>query len=235
MGSKITQNGYTFTYVYTYNGQKPIVEDWSLERLAGYMFLVETHRTRSQKYTKDRTYMNRFGNQVYTFDEMEFDAETNRDLNKLVKRISKAMPDGKLQELWLTPNWNDALDTMESFVKELIADAEKPVTVMGNTYTPDKFLTRPTAEEYATRKPVEEPKPEPKKPVRTSTPKPVSKSGDAIGRYLKFDFVSCGVKKCKVVGIQGRSYICEAYNDDGTVLDPVARVGIGSKRIVEWL
>lgn len=232
MGSRITQNGYTFTYVYTYNGQKPIVEDWSLERLAGYMFLVETHRTRSQKYTKDRTYINRFGNQVYTFDEMEFDAETNRDLNKLVKRISKAMPADKLQELWLTPNWNDALDAMESFVKALIADAEKPVTVMGSTYTPDKFLTRPTAEEYATRKPVEEPKPV--KPVKTVAPK-VSSRQDMIGKRFMFNFVVYGVKECKIVAIQKGAYICEAYNEDGTIIEPDAKVGFTTKRIVKWL
>lgn len=233
MGSKISQNGFTFTYVYTYNGQKPIIEEWGIERLAGYMFLVETHRTRSQKYTKDRTYMNRFGNQVYTFDEMEFDEATNHDLNKLIKKISKTMSDDTLQELWLTPDWNTALDKMESFVKALISDSEKPVEVMGSVYQPEKFLSRPTEEEYATLKPVEEPKPVKKTITRPTTS--TTNRTEMIGRRFMFNFIVYGVKECKIVDVQGKSYICEAYDDNGKILESGAKIGFTSKRIVKWM
>lgn len=241
MGTQIKQNGYDFTYIFTYNGQAPVVETWSLERVAGYMYLVEMHRQHSQKYTKDRTYMNRYGSQVYVFDNLEFDAPTNKDIDRIVKQVNKNISDSKLQEFWLMPTWKDALDSMEKFIKEMIASAEKSVEVMGSTYTPPKFLSRMSEEEYKVKAEEERKEQEAQAaalrqervnriktaPVTTSS----SRNHLELGQTLKFNFIKHGVLECKVIGFEGRSYICEAYKD-GKVVDAHAKIGFTSKRIV---
>lgn len=236
MGTKIKQNGYSFTYVYTYNGQKPIIEDWGLERVVAFMYLAEMHRQRSQKYTKDRTYMNRFGNQVYVFDDLEFDLETNKDINRLVKLVSKSMTPDKEQEYWLIHDWRAALDSMESYVKELVANAEKPVEVMGNTYTPPKFLSRPSEEEYKAKAEAQRKEEEARLAVmreqRVQRATMTTTAGKvAIGTHLKFNFIKYGVMECVVTGYSGRSYLVDVLRD-GKVIETGWKFAYNSSRIV---
>lgn len=233
MGTKIKQNGYDFTYVYTYNGQKPVIENWGLERVVAFMYLAEMHRQRSQKYTKDRTYMNRFGNQVYVFDDLEFDLETNKDVNRLVKLVSKSMSADKEQEYWLIHDWRAALDSMESYVKELVASAEKPVEVMGSVYTPPKFLSRPSEEEYKAKAEAERQAEEARLAVMREqrAQRATTTTCAEIGTLIKFDFIKHGVLECEVVGVQGRSYICKVYKN-GTCIDDACKIAKNSKRIV---
>lgn len=243
MGTKITQNGHDFTYVLTFPGERPIVETWSFERVAGFMFLVEMHRQMSLKYSKERTYMNRYGNLVYTFDGMEFDNDTNRDLNRIFKMLSSRVTNNERQELWLMERWQDAIDWMENKVKDVINSQERPFEINGQVVELPRFLQRPTEEEYAERleaerKMQEEEKakekarkaqPRPAQPKVLTTGTPVGKA--AIGTHLKFNFIKYGVMECVVTGYSGRSYLVDVLRD-GKVIETGWKFAFTSNRIV---
>lgn len=243
MGTKITQNGHDFTYVLTFPGERPIVETWSFERVAGFMFLVEMHRQKSLKYSKERTYMNRYGNLVYTFDGMEFDNDTNRDLNRVFKMLSSRVSDNDRQNLWLMERWQDAIDWMENKVKEVINSQERPFEIDGQVVEFPRFLQRPTEEEYAERLEAErklkeeeaakekerKAKPRPVQPKVLTTGMPVDKA--AIGTHLRFDFIKYGVMECVVTGYSGRSYLVDVLRD-GKVIETGWKFAFTSNRIV---
>lgn len=256
---KIMQNGYTFTYVNKVTGKPTVQQEWSVERVAAFMFLVEFHRTHSQRYIKDYTLMNKYASKAYVFDSMEFDEKTFKDLNKMTRDItcvmgelvdpSKVSPANytPIMKAYMMPTWEEALDFTEQVIKDYIAGKETDTTLttpQGTVTIPaETYLTRPTEEEYAEQakrvaeEEMKKAQEQAQKRVKAVAPRTATQAvkvtGDVVGKYLIFDFIKHGPLKCKVVGTAGRSYVCEVYKDD-LCIDPACKIGFTSKRIVSW-
>lgn len=143
----ITQNGYDFIYRTKLTGQQPILESWSIERVAAFVFLVEFYRQRSQRYVGSFTFVSRVGSIPYEL--LEFDRETNRDVDKLTKLLLPYTSD-ELCVMWYT-SLPEALDMAEKLLRERVSREEEDVVVFGGQTVKQRFLERPTREEYESR------------------------------------------------------------------------------------
>lgn len=140
----ITQNGYNFVYRAPVPGQSPRVEEWGIERVGAFVFLVEFYRINSQKYVGKYTLVAAVGSIQYELDG--FDKDTNRDIDKLT-RLLMPYTTPELKIMWYT-QFNKALDMAERMLKEKVADLEAPYEVAGNIFTPKPFYQRMSKADY---------------------------------------------------------------------------------------
>lgn len=146
---KITQQGFNFLYVDKKPGIEPIKEEWSIERVAAFLYFVDYQRMQSMKYTKGRTWTNKFGNLSYVFDTMDgFDDVSYKEITKIIKTLPNYLTATDFDILWLQSDLKPALDWLEDKIKEMIKKEEAPVQVFGKTITPKSFHVRPTEAEY---------------------------------------------------------------------------------------
>lgn len=143
----ITQNGFKFIYRAPRPSMSPLIEEWDIERVGAFVFLVEFYRISSQKYVGKYTLVAAVGSIQYELDG--FDKETNRDIDKLT-RLMLPYTQAPLSYMWNT-QFNKALDLAERMIREKVSELQAPVESMGRTITPRRFYSRPTEEEYITR------------------------------------------------------------------------------------
>lgn len=144
----ITQLGHNFKFRDKQKGVPAIEEDWGIERVAAFMFLNEWYRLNNQKYMKGATYIR--GAKQYELEN--FDVDTNKDIDKLMRVLTPYGGDPtdlkKNVSCIFFTEFNKAITLGEDLIKKYIRNAEKPVTIFGESVEPDKFLQRPTQEEY---------------------------------------------------------------------------------------
>lgn len=232
MATTIRQNGFEFTYIHKVQGSLPEVESWEIERVASFMFLIEFHRARSQKYSKGRTYINKYGRIQYELEDI--DDNTNKDLDLMTKRLGTLISsEEQYNQLWVM-EFAKALDYLEALLKSYISDRNTPVEVMGKSVVIGTEFVRATKDEYdtllAAQRAADEEEAQRLKEKRAKavTPGVVPVT---TGQTIKFDFIKHGVLECEVIGIVGRSYICKVYKD-GVCIDDACKIGRNSKRIV---
>lgn len=232
MATTIKQNGFDFTYIHKVPGSLPDVQTWGIEKVASFMFLIEFHRLESQRYQKGFTRISRYGRIQYELEEI--DDKTYSDLDLMTKRLNLIVSSDKDRETLYLMEFTDGLDFLEAKLKTYIEDANKPVEVFGKSFIPGTEFTRPSKEEYdellAEKRAREDEEArllaERRTKTQTSSITPV-----ATGQIIRFDFIKHGVLECKVIGVVGRSYICEVYKD-GKCIDNACKIGRTSKRIV---
>lgn len=189
----ITQKGYDFVYRTTVPGQQPIVETWSIERVAGFLFLIEFHRQRSQKYVKGYTLTAAVGNIQYELGE--FDKETYRDIDKLTRLLTKYSGE-MLENMWLS-EFNKGVDLAERVLKEKVANAEKPLEILGTVHPATRFYSRPTREEYET--------------IQAKENAELAKIAGEDARIVRVWFPEVGILPCKVLKETASCLWVDAY------------------------
>lgn len=189
----ITQKGYEFVYRNTIPGQTPICEIWSIERVAGFLFLIEFHRQRSQKYVKGYTLTAAVGTIQYELGE--FDKETYRDIDKLTRLLNKYTGD-MLGNMWMT-NFDKGVDNAERLLKEKVEDVEKPIEILGTVQPGERFYTRPTKEEY--------------EEIQEKEKEELDRIAGKDSRIVRVWFPDMGILPCKVLKETNSCFWVDAY------------------------
>lgn len=221
---KLIQTGYNFRYTAT-TGGNVIDEEWGIERVAAYMCIVEANRMLSQRYEKYRTYCSRIGMTLY---DVEFlDSATKVDLNTLINKFLPEVLDTDNDNIkYLGMPLNTALDALEAKVKDLIVDEESPIEAFGQIYTPDKLLTRPTAEEYSE---IVAKKAEKEAKFRKELNEQIAEG--VVGKKVT---VICNDHECecRVTKESDKYLYLTVYDDGGAVIQTDMRVPKTSKKFV---
>ena len=147
--ARITQQGYKFHYS-NQSKKLPVEQEWSLERVAAYMCIIEACRILSQRYEQAKTYCSRLGMTAYELENL--DAETRKDLNTLTtKFLSEVLETAHDDPAFLAKPLSAVLDGFEEKMSEMIKDAELPIEAFGSVIEPAPLLTRPSEDEYNER------------------------------------------------------------------------------------
>lgn len=178
----IMQDGFDFQFKTTENYQR-IVQTWSIERVAAYMSVIHVVQVRYTKYYSHITYCPRLGMTYYELQNT--DPPTNKDLNKLTAYMSCYLF-GKLEEGSdiLSAPLPEVLDKLEAILKKHVEEAEAPLNVLGQIYTPPKYYSRPSREVYeAARKQAEAEAAARKNALATAL-----SSDSCVGKRLKISY-----------------------------------------------
>lgn len=224
----ITQDGYNFIYRSKRVGELPVTETWGIERVAAFVFLIEFHRIRSQRYKKAMTFVSSYGRIQYEL--LDFDQDSNHDINKLTGLLANYV-DGENSYVFYT-SFDKALNIAEDMIKEKIKDKEAPMTIMGKEYKPPRFLSRPTEEEYKQVETVAIDKI--KEQVSTNTEVGEVKAGTYMkpGSTIKVWFVHYGIIPCIIKRETDKSFFVDGFVNGKQVVTN-ARIAKGTGRIIE--
>lgn len=198
----ITQNGYDFIYRSKRAGQQPVVETWGIERVAGFLFLVEWHRTRSQKYVSKFTLVSKLG--AISYELEEFDKDTNHDVDKLSKLLLP-YTGTEVESIFYT-TFDKGLDLAEKLLKEKVKAPQEPVVAFGREFSLPALLTRPAREEYEAAD------------LAKRQEMMSAEVNNLDGVILKVWFAKHGVLPCRVVDQDDKRYTIDVYLD-GSVID----------------
>lgn len=219
----ITQNGYDFIYRTKRSGQAPVVENWGIERVAAFIFLVEFHRLRSQRCIRNFTFVSRYGSIQYELEN--FDHATYRDVDKLTK-ILLPYTDDKLCTIFYT-SFEKGLDLGEHILKEKVSHVEEYYNALDDSTSETRFYTRPTREEYEKiGKSVQE---ELKSNSSNSSSNP--KVSDSKGKPIKVWFQAYGITPCVIVRETKSFYWVDGFVGEQQVVEGV-RIKKGTSRII---
>lgn len=210
----ITQNGYNFIYRNTRRGQLPVVETWSVERVAAFIFLVEFHRRRTYRCVHNFTFVSRYGSIQYELEE--FDTPTFHDVDKLTKILLPYI-DNEFCTMFYT-SFDKGLDLAEKILRDKVSSKEAPQTVMGVSYEPARFYERPTREEY------EEKAYQEQQALQ-------SQVSDFEGKTIKVWFYNYGIIPCVVTRESNCYYWVNGFLGDTQVIEG-ARIKKGTSRII---
>ena len=222
--AKITQQGYKFHYS-NQSKKLPVEQEWSLERVAAYMCIIEACRILSQRYEQAKTYCNRLGMTAYELENL--DAETRKDLNTLTtKFLSEVLETAQDDPELLAKPLGAVLDGFEEKVSEMIKDAELPIDAFGSIIEPAPLLTRPSADEYEDRLSAESVKENEKRR------KLLKQIADGVtGKYVNIEYGN--YENVAKVDKQTDKYLyLTVYDDSKCVLREDMRVPIYSNRYV---
>jgi len=140
----IIQLGHLFQYKNKEPGATTIIETWEIERVAAFMFVVELNRQISQRYVSGLTFVNKIG--AIQYQLLDFDKATNKDLNKLTALLSEYLEPPKTFQFHTT--FLKGIDLAEKLIREAVERYEEPVVIRQVSYPRQRFLSRPTEEEY---------------------------------------------------------------------------------------
>ena len=222
--AKITQQGYKFHYS-NQSKKLPVEQEWSLERVAAYMCIIEACRILSQRYEQAKTYCSKLGMTMYELENL--DAETRKDLNTLTtKFLSEVLETAQDDPAFLAKPLSAVLDGFEEKVSEMIKDAELPIEAFGSVIEPEPLLTRPTEDEYEERLSAESIK-ESKKRRRL-----LKQIADGVvGKHVKIEYGN--YENDALVTKQTDKYLyLTVYDDSKCVLREDMRVPIYSNRYI---
>lgn len=210
----ITQIGYDFIYRNTRRGNLPVVETWSIERVAAFIFLVEFHRKRTYRCVHNFTFVSKYGSIQYELED--FDTPTFRDVDKLTKILLPYI-DNEFCTMFYT-SFDKGLDLAEKMLKDKVASLETPCSIGEEEYIPPCFYTRPTRQEY------EEASHKEQQSLKDKVPKGDSKT-------IKVWFYNHGIIPCVVIRESPCYYWVDGFVGDTRIVEN-ARVRKGTSRII---
>lgn len=220
----ITQNGFNFN-VHEADKLKSD-EEWGIERVAAFMSVHHVLNTMATKYMKGLTLRPVIASIMYT---LKCDEATSRDIDKLTGYL---VP--KLCGIYTSDGWgflggslSRVLDDVEKLAIDYITAEEAPITVLGKTCAPPKFLSRPSKEEYdiivAKDKAAEQ--------ALWDRFKEVLNSGKAEGHHIQMREGS-NVYTCIIVKVSPKCVYCDVKDEYGRLLQSGARFPRDSKRFI---
>ena len=220
--AKITQQGYRFHYS-NQSKKLPVEQEWSLERVAAYMCIIEACRILSQRYEQAKTYCSRIGMTMYELENL--DAETRKDLNTLTtKFLSEVLETAQDDPAFLAKPLSAVLDGFEDKVADMIRDAEIPIEAFGSMIEPTPLLTRPTEDEYNERLSEQAVK---DSENRRKLLKQIAEG--VTGKYVKIEYGNY-TQKALVTKQTDKYFYLTVYDDSECVLQENMRVPIYSNR-----
>lgn len=224
----ITQDGFNFIYRSKRVGELPVTETWGIERVAAFVFLIEFHRIRSQRYKKAMTFVSSYGRIQYEL--IDFDGDSNHDINKLTGLLANYI-DGENSYVFYT-SFGKALDIAEEMIKEKIKDKEAPMTIMGKEYKPPRFLSRPTEEEYKKSETTAMDKLKEQTSIDVEVGEVKSGTYMKPGSTIKVWFVHYGIIPCIIKRETPKYVIVDGFVNGKQVVTG-ARIRKGTGRIIE--
>lgn len=210
----ITQQGTDFLYRNKRTGEQPIVETWGIERVAGFLFLIEWHRMRSQRYVKSFVFVAAAGQ--INYELVDFDLATNRDINKLTKLLVPYSGDEVGQIFYTT--FDKGLDIAEELLKNKIKASEGTIMHLGKEIPLPKILTRPTREEYEAAD------------LAQKQELMLQEANTVPGTVIKVWFANHGVLPCKIVDETSTWLFVDVYLNNQCI-EKKCRIKKGSSRV----
>lgn len=222
--AKITQQGYKFHYS-NQSKKLPVEQEWSLERVAAYMCIIEACRILSQRYEQAKTYCSKLGMTMYELENL--DAETRKDLNTLTtKFLSEVLETAQDDPAFLAKPLSAVLDGFEEKVSEMIKDAEIPIDAFGAVINPEPVLTRPSEAEYAERLSADS-----EKEIQIRRQRLKQIADGVVGKLVKIEYGNYE-NKARVTKQTDKYLYLTVYDESDCVLHENMRVPIYSNRFV---